>query len=155
MHLQVTDTFDPVTSKKSASKRCCFPVSPVGSRHQADPSARTEGPGQKYLVQHSAGSGKTNSISWLAQRLANLHNDVDKKVFDSVIVVTDRTVLDSQLQESINQMETRSGVVAHIDGLGGSKSQLLAQALESGTNIIIVTIQTFPYALMRSMTGVR
>ena len=83
----------------------------------------------------------------MAQRLANLHNDVDKKVFDSVIVVTDRTVLDSQLQESINQMETRSGVVAHIDGLGGSKSQLLAQALESGTNIIIVTIQTFPYAL--------
>jgi type I restriction enzyme R subunit len=83
----------------------------------------------------------------LAQRLANLHDEGDKKVFDSVIVVTDRTVLDSQLQESINQIEKRSGVVAHIDGLGGSKSQLLAQALESGTNIIIVTIQTFPYAL--------
>lgn len=148
MHLQVTDTFDPVTSKKSRKQTMLFPrYHQWEAVTQLIQSARTEGPGQKYLVQHSAGSGKTNSISWLAQRLANLHNDVDKKVFDSVIVVTDRTVLDSQLQESINQMETRSGVVAHIDGLGGSKSQLLAQALESGTNIIIVTIQTFPYAL--------
>ena len=148
MHLEVTEKVDVQTGKRTRKQTMLFP-----RYHQWEAvtkmveSARAEGPGQKYLIQHSAGSGKTNSISWLAQRLANLHDEGDKKVFDSVIVVTDRTVLDSQLQESINQIETRSGVVSHIDGLGGSKSQLLAQALESGTKIIIVTIQTFPYAL--------
>jgi type I restriction enzyme R subunit len=148
MHLEVTDVIDPATGRKTRKQTMLFP-----RYHQWEAvtrlveSARSGGPGQRYLIQHSAGSGKTNSISWLAQRLANLHDEGDEKVFDSVIVVTDRTVLDSQLQESINQIEKRSGVVAHIDGLGGSKSQLLAQALESGTNIIIVTIQTFPYAL--------
>ncbi|MFZ2178718.1 MAG: DEAD/DEAH box helicase family protein [Rhodococcus sp. (in: high G+C Gram-positive bacteria)] len=148
MHLEVSESVDPQTGKRTRKQTMLFPrYHQWEAVTQLVESARTEGSGHKYLIQHSAGSGKTNSISWLAQRLANLHDDVDKKVFDSVIVVTDRTVLDSQLQESINQIEKRSGVVAHIDGLGGSKSQLLAQALESGTNIIIVTIQTFPYAL--------
>ncbi len=108
---------------------------------------RSKGPGQRYLIQHSAGSGKTNSISWLAHRLSVLHDDGNKPVFDSVIVITDRNVLDAQLQEAIRQIDRTPGVVAHIAGLGGAKSQELAEALSGGTKIIIVTIQTFPYAL--------
>ncbi|WP_020171105.1 type I restriction endonuclease subunit R [Gordonia polyisoprenivorans] len=148
LHLQVTERRDPETGKKSRTETLLFP-----RYHQWEAvtklveAARTEGPGHRYLIQHSAGSGKTNSISWLAQRLASLHNDADERVFSSVIVVTDRTVLDAQLQEAIHQINRTSGVVAHIDGLTGSKSSELAEALESGTPIIIVTIQTFPYAL--------
>ena len=106
-----------------------------------------KGPGHRYLIQHSAGSGKTNSISWLTHRLSVLHDDTNKPVFDSVIVITDRNVLDAQLQEAIRQIDRTPGVVAHIAGLGGAKSQELADALQGGTKIIIVTIQTFPYAL--------
>lgn len=148
MHLEITEKRDPDTGKKIRKETLLFP-----RYHQWDVvtklvhAARTEGPGHKYLIQHSAGSGKTNSISWLAQRLASLYDDSDEKVFSSVIVVTDRTVLDTQLQEAIHQINRTAGVVAHIDGLSGSKSSELADALESGTHIIIVTIQTFPYAL--------
>ena len=110
-------------------------------------AARAQGPGHRYLIQHSAGSGKTNSISWLAHRLSVLHDEANKPVFDSVIVITDRNVLDAQLQEAIRQIDRTPGVVAHIAGLGGAKSQELADALQGGTKIIIVTIQTFPYAL--------
>jgi len=148
LHLQVTDKIDPVSDKKIRSQRMLFP-----RYHQWDAvtrlidNARTVGPGHRYLIQHSAGSGKTHSISWLAHRLSVLHDDANKPVFDSVIVITDRNVLDAQLQEAIRQIDKTPGVVAHIDGLGGSKSQLLADALADGTKIIIVTIQTFPYAL--------
>ena len=148
MHLEITDKRDPDTGKKTRKETLLFP-----RYHQWDAvtrlvaAARTEGPGHKYLVQHSAGSGKTNSISWLAQRLSSLYDDDDDKVFSSVIVVTDRTVLDAQLQEAIHQINRTTGVVAHIDGLTGSKSSELAEALESGTHIVVVTIQTFPYAL--------
>ena len=75
-----------------------------------------------------------------------LHDDANKPVFDSVIVITDRNVLDAQLQEAIRQIDRTPGVVADIAGLGGAKSQELADALQGGTKIIIVTIQTFPYA---------
>lgn len=111
-------------------------------------AARNEGSGQKYLVQHSAGSGKSNSIAWTAHQLASLYVENDK-VFDSVIVVTDRTVLDNQLQETIYQFEHAEGVVCRInrDEGEGSKSEQLAAALESATPIIIVTIQTFPFVL--------
>ncbi len=112
-------------------------------------SARAEGPGHNYLIQHSAGSGKSNSIAWTAHRLASLHNAQDQRVFDSVIVITDRTVLDAQLQETIYQFEHAEGVVCRIsreDG-EGSKSAQLAQALADNTRIIIVTIQTFPFVL--------
>lgn len=148
LHLEVVETTNPETGKKTRKETLLFP-----RFHQWEvvtklvEAARTEGPGHKYLIQHSAGSGKTNSISWLAQRLATLYNDADEKVFSSVIVVTDRTVLDAQLQEAIHQINRTTGVVAHIDGLSGSKSSELADALESGTHIIIVTIQTFPFAL--------
>ena len=107
-------------------------------------AARAEGPGQNYLVQHSAGSGKSNSIAWLAHRLASLHDAQDAKVFDSVIVVTDRTVLDSQLQETIAQFEHTVGVIAKIEAKG-VKSEQLAKALLDRTPIIIVTLQTFAF----------
>lgn len=112
-------------------------------------TAREEGPGHRYLIQHSAGSGKSNSIAWSAHRLASLHDENDKRVFDSVIVVTDRTVLDAQLQETIYQFEHAEGVVRRIsrEEGEGSKSEQLAEALESNTRIIIVTIQTFPFVL--------
>ncbi|WP_302140996.1 type I restriction endonuclease subunit R [Halomonas alkalicola] len=105
-----------------------------------------EGPGRRYLVQHSAGSGKSNSIAWAAHQLANLYGDDGRKLFNSVIVVTDRTVLDSQLQDTIYQFEHAHGVVCPItrDIGNQSKSEQLAEALASNTRIIIVTIQTFP-----------
>ena len=106
-----------------------------------------EGPGGKYLIQHSAGSGKTNSIAWTAHFLADLHNADHEKLFDTVLVVSDRTVLDSQLQEAIFDFERTAGVVATIKGEGASKSGELAAALASGKKIVVCTIQTFPFAL--------
>jgi type I restriction enzyme, R subunit len=99
------------------------------------------GIGTDYLIQHSAGSGKSNTIAWLAYRLSSLHNAVDERIFDSVIVVTDRKVLDQQLQDTIYQFEHKSGVVQKID----KNSEQLAQAIGYGTNIIITTLQKFPF----------
>ena len=96
---------------------------------------------ENYLVKHSAGSGKSNSIAWLAHRLASLHDAKDQKVFDSVIVVTDRRVLDQQLQNTIYQFEHKQGVVQKID----EDSTQLAEALKSGVPIIITTLQKFPF----------
>lgn len=110
-------------------------------------TARQEGAGKKYLVQHSAGSGKTNSISWLAHQLSSLHGDDNAKIFDSVVVITDRTVLDSQLQDAIYQFEHKHGVVVRITDEHGSKSGQLVKALADRSPIIIVTIQTFPFVL--------
>lgn len=111
--------------------------------------SKREGPGHKYLVQHSAGSGKSNSIAWLSHQLSSLYNAKGNKQFDSVIVITDRNVLDSQLQDTISQFEHVDGVVGKINNnVGdGSKSEKLAAALESSQPIIIVTIQTFPHVL--------
>ena len=112
-------------------------------------AARSEGPGHKYLIQHSAGSGKSNSIAWSAHQLSAIHTAQGNKLFDSVIVVTDRTVLDDQLQETISQFTAVEGMVGRINRNegDGSKSEKLATALESSQPIIIVTIQTFPYVL--------
>lgn len=101
------------------------------------------GVGKNYLVQHSAGSGKSNSIAWLAYRLSSLHNVLDERIFDSVIVVTDRKVLDQQLQNTIYQFEHKTGVVQKID----KDSLQLASALGYGTNIIITTLQKFPFII--------
>ncbi|WP_055477223.1 type I restriction endonuclease subunit R [Gordonia sp. HS-NH1] len=115
-------------------------------------AVRDEGVGQRYLIEHSAGSGKTNTIAWTAHRLARLHVD-NKKVFDSVIVVVDRTVLDGQLQEAIRQIDGSGKIVATISpedvrkAGAKSKSGLLATALKNGELIIAVTVQTFPFAL--------
>lgn len=112
-------------------------------------TARTEGPGHKYLIQHSAGSGKSNSIAWTAHQLSSLYDAAGDKQFHSVIIVTDRTVLDDQLQDTIYQFEHVDGVVGRINRKegDGSKSEKLASALEGSQPIIIVTIQTFPYVL--------
>jgi len=106
-----------------------------------------KGPGERYLIQHSAGSGKTNSIAWTAHFLADLHDAQHHKLFDSVLVVSDRNVLDAQLQEAIFDFERTSGVVASITHESGSKSAQLGQALKDGKKIIVCTIQTFPFAL--------
>jgi len=106
-------------------------------------AARADGPGRNYLIQHSAGSGKTNSISWLSHRLASLHDTDDRKVFDCVIVITDRRVLDRQLRDAIYQIEHAQGVVKAID----EDSQQLAAALVDGTQIVITTLQKFPFVL--------
>lgn len=107
-------------------------------------AAKVEGPGQKYLVQHSAGSGKSNTIAWLAHRLSNLHDESDHKVFDKVVVITDRVVLDRQLQDTIYGFEHAHGVVERIE----QHSQQLADALAGEqARIIITTLQKFPYVL--------
>jgi len=105
--------------------------------------ARDKGTGENYLIQHSAGSGKSNSIAWLAYRLSSLHNATNERIFDSVIVITDRRILDSQLQNTIYQFEHKEGVVQKID----KDSQQLADAISAGANIIITTLQKFPFVL--------
>ncbi len=106
-------------------------------------TAGAEGAGHPYLIQHSAGSGKTNSISWLAHHLASLHDKKDIKVFDCVVVITDRQVLDRQLQDAIYQIEHVQGVVKAID----QDSRQLAAALVDGTKIVVTTLQKFPFVL--------
>jgi type I restriction enzyme R subunit len=107
--------------------------------------ARNQGPGNNYLVQHSAGSGKSNTIAWLAHRLAGLHAE-NQKVFDKVVVITDRVVLDRQLQATIFQFDHEPGVVEKIEGT----SAQLADALESSTaKVVISTLQKFPFVLER------
>ncbi len=127
--------------RKTGVKSLIFP-----RYHQVDAvrrllaDARASGPGQRYLIQHSAGSGKSFSIAWLAHQLSVLHDDNDKRVFDSIIVVTDRRVLDRQLQRTVRQFEQTLGVVENID----QTSRQLKQALEDGKNVIVTTLQKFP-----------
>ncbi|HNP58762.1 MAG TPA: type I restriction endonuclease [Gordonia sp. (in: high G+C Gram-positive bacteria)] len=151
MHLEKVVATDPITGRKDRSTRLLFP-----RFHQWDAvrklaaTTAAEGVGQKYLIQHSAGSGKTNTIAWTAHRLARLQV-ADEKVFDTVIVVTDRNVLDAQLQDALKQISNDAGIVASIDAKAvqkagaGSKSKLLTAALDSGKLIIVVTLQTFPF----------
>ena len=147
MHLESIKETDPVTGEKKLKETLLFPRfhqwSAVTSLVEA---SRVQGPGNRYLIQHSAGSGKTNSIAWLAHQLSTLHAE-GSKVFDAVIVITDRTVLDDQLQSAIKQIDAKTGVVAAISGDGESKSQQLAAALSGSRPIIVVTIQTFPFVL--------
>lgn len=139
-------------SKGVASK---LPASTIFPRfHQWDAvrsieaASRAEGPGHDYLVQHSAGSGKSNTIAWLAHRLSTLHDNQDKKVFDKVVVITDRRVLDRQLQDTIYQFEHTHGVVEKID----TNSQQLADALAGEqARIIITTLQKFPVVLAKGV----
>ena len=102
--------------------------------------ARAQGTGQRYLIQHSAGSGKTFTIAWLAHRLSTLHDASDRRVFDSIVVITDRRVLDRQLQSAMRQFEQTLGVVENID----RTSRQLKDALEGGKTIIVTTLQKFP-----------
>jgi type I restriction enzyme, R subunit len=121
--------------------------------HQLDATRKLQaavledGPGTKYLIQHSAGSGKTKTIAWTAHFFADLHDATHKKVFDTVLVVSDRTVIDGQLQDALFDFERTTGVVAKVTGEGGSKSGELAEALSGDKKIVVCTIQTFPFAL--------
>lgn len=141
LHLQIDEKRDE-QGRKVKVESMIFP-----RYHQLDAvrrlvdAARTEGAGHNYLVEHSAGSGKSNTIGWLAHRLASLHDPNNQRVFDSVIVVTDRVVLDQQLQDTIYQFEHKRGVVQQID----ERSRQLAEALENAVPIIITTLQKFPF----------
>mgnify|MGYP001550211803 CR=1 FL=1 len=144
MHLQVEDKriLTDRGIKKITKETMIFP-----RYHQLDAVRKLvahsclNGPGHNYLVKHSAGSGKSNSIAWLAHRLSSLHDEQDNKIFDSVVVITDRRVLDQQLQNTIYQFEHKQGVVEKID----EDTRQLVKALSTGTPIIITTLQKFPF----------
>ena len=135
-------------NKKNEIDKVIFP-----RYHQLDVTRRlqaavlADGPGTKYLVQHSAGSGKTNSIAWTAHFFAELHDAENRKLFDSILVVSDRNVIDAQLQDALFDFQRQTGVVATIKGSAGSKSAELAEALSGTKKIVVCTIQTFPFAL--------
>ena len=111
---------------------------------------KDKGTGRNYLIQHSAGSGKTNTISYLAHQLASIHDAEDRPIFNSVVVVSDRRNLDKQLQDTIYQVEHKQGVVAKIDDDRNSSD--LADELNKGTKIIITTQQKFPSYWTKSKT---
>jgi type I restriction enzyme R subunit len=138
IHLEVKEKI--VLGQKVKIENMIFP-----RYHQLDAvrklvgAAKANGPGRNYLIQHSAGSGKSNTIAWVAHRLSNLHDAKDKLVYDSIIVITDRRVLDRQLQDTIYQFEHAQGVVRPID----ENSAQLGEALVGGAKIIITTLQKF------------
>lgn len=142
IHVSKETKIDLVTDKKIIKEKLIFP-----RYHQLDvvtkliADVKEKGSGHNYLIQHSAGSGKSNSIAWLAYGLANLHNKENEKIFNSIIVVTDRTILDNQLQETIDSFDHTKGVVARIDGT----SKDLKEAINNGKKIIITTLQKFPF----------
>ena len=142
VHLQVEEyELEGQTRKK---EKIIFPrYHQLDSVRKITSDAKINGAGKNYLIQHSAGSGKSNSIAWLAYRLSSLHNQFDERVFNSVIVITDRRVLDQQLQNTIYQFEHKTGVVQKID----QDSTQLANAIISGTHIIITTLQKFPFVI--------
>ncbi|HEU5439301.1 MAG TPA: type I restriction endonuclease [Ktedonobacterales bacterium] len=138
--IQVVEDEDE-TGRRTGKRRLLFP-----RYHQLDAvrrlvvDARDTGTGRRYLIQHSAGSGKSNSIAWLAHQLAILHDAADQRVFDSVIVITDRRILDRQLQRTVRQFEQTLGTVENID----QTSRQLKEALQHGKHIIVTTLQKFP-----------
>lgn len=144
MHLSVEKKTDIKTGKEKISKTLIFP-----RYHQLDvvtkilADVKENSAGKNYLIQHSAGSGKSNSIAWLSYGLANLHDADNNKIFKSIIVVTDRNVLDSQLQDTIYSFDHTEGVVEKIDDK--KKSTDLRDAINAGKKIIITTLQKFPY----------
>ena len=147
IQLEVKETTDRLGNKKQ-KETLIFP-----RYHQLDAvnklidAVKHEGAGKNYLFQHSAGSGKSNTIGWCAHQLATLHTEDDKKVFDTIIVITDRTVLDEQLKDTIGQFASTKGVVVSIDRERGTKSGQLAEALKKSAMIVVSTLQTFPFIL--------
>lgn len=137
---------DQVSGKTKVKERIIFP-----RYHQLDVIRKTladlkiNKTSQNYLIQHSAGSGKTNSIAWLAHRLASLHDEDDKVIFDNVIIMTDRVVVDRQLQKAIMGLEHKVGLIRVMDDKCTSAD--LKMALESNTKIVVTTIQKFPYVV--------
>jgi len=140
LHLQVEEK--NIGTKKIRKESMIFPrYQQLDVVRKLEADAREAGAGKNYLIEHSAGSGKSNSIAWLAHRLSSLHDEQDKRIFDSVVVITDRLVLDQQLQNTIYQFEHKQGVVQKID----EDSTQLADALMAGTPIVITTLQKFPF----------
>jgi type I restriction enzyme, R subunit len=141
IHLQIDEKRDD-QGRKVKTESMIFPrYHQLQAVRQLVDAACSEGVGHNYLVEHSAGSGKSNTIGWLTHRLASLHDAANQRVFDSVIVVTDRVVLDQQLQDTIYQFEHKLGVVQRID----ESSRQLAEALENTVPVIITTLQKFPF----------
>ena len=141
IHLQVEEKRDE-QGRKVRTEAMIFPrYHQLQAVRMLVAAARGEGVGHNYLIEHSAGSGKSNTIGWLTHRLASLHDAKNERVFDSVIVVTDRVVLDQQLQDTIYQFEHKLGVVQRID----VSSRQLAEALEKSVPVIVTTLQKFPF----------
>ncbi len=141
IHLQIDEKRDE-QGRKVKTESMIFPrYHQLQAVRQLVDAARSEGVGRNYLVEHSAGSGKSNTIGWLTHRLASLHDAANQRIFDSVIVVTDRVVLDQQLQDTIYQFEHKRGVVQRID----ESSRQLAEALVNAVPVIITTLQKFPF----------
>ncbi len=144
MFIETKDETDAVTGKKRTKESLIFP-----RYHQLDlirkllADVKENKTSQNYLIEHSAGSGKTNSIAWLAHRLTSLHDDDNKIIFDNVIIVTDRVVVDRQLQKAVMGLEHKSGLIKVMDDKCNSAD--LAKALAGNTKIIATTIQKFPY----------
>lgn len=139
-HFLTNEQIEDEDGKLTNEKKLIFP-----RYHQLDAvrklvNASKSGKSRNYLIQHSAGSGKSNTIAWLAHRLMSLHDEYDNRIFDTVVVVTDRRVLDRQLQSTVQEFEQTRGVVENID----KKSSQLKQALERGSKIIVTTLQKFP-----------
>jgi type I restriction enzyme, R subunit len=146
---------EDVNGKVTGKKKLVFPrFHQLKAVRELVDDARENGAGQHYLIQHSAGSGKSNTIAWLAHRLTTLHDSDDKRVFDTIVVVTDRRVLDRQLQKTIRSFEKTVGLVENIDQGGGKH---LKQALEEGKQIIVTTLQKFPVIVedMQELPGHR
>lgn len=140
MHVAVEKKKDPKTGRVSKKETLLFP-----RYHQRDvvrrliADAKQNGAGKNYLIQHSAGSGKSNSIAWTAHNLSDLHDNEDRKVFDKIIIITDRRVLDKQLRDTVSQFEQQRDVVK-----GVTRSSELREALQDKTKIIVSTLQKFP-----------
>lgn len=153
MFIEVKEKKDPVTDKLKRSETVIFP-----RYHQLDVIRKTlkevvlTGSSQNYLIQHSAGSGKTNSIAWLAHRLASLHDKENKIIFDNIIICTDRVVVDRQLQQAVMGIEHKAGMIRVMDDKCNSND--LALAIQGNTKIIATTIQKFPY-IVDSVKGMK
>lgn len=144
--IETKENRDPLTGKRKVRQQLIFP-----RYHQLDVIRKTladlkiNKTSQNYLIQHSAGSGKTNSIAWLAHRLASLHDNDNQIIFDNVIIMTDRVVVDRQLQKAIMGIEHKAGLIRVMDDRCTSED--LKLALESNTKIVVTTIQKFPYVV--------
>jgi type I restriction enzyme R subunit len=144
MFLEVKEKTDELTGKTKRTESLIFP-----RYHQLDvirkilADVKVNRSSQNYLIQHSAGSGKTNSIAWLAHRLTSLHDDQNRIIFDNIVIVTDRVVVDRQLQQAVMGLEHKAGLIRVMDDK--CNSQDLANALTGNTKIIATTIQKFPF----------
>ena len=153
MFIEVKEKKDAVTDKKKRSEMVIFP-----RYHQLDVIRKIlkevilTGSSQNYLIQHSAGSGKTNSIAWLAHRLASLHDKENKIIFDNIIICTDRVVVDRQLQQAVMGIEHKAGMIRVMDEKCNSND--LALAIQGNTKIIATTIQKFPH-IVDSVSGLK